>query len=1332
MRVPRQPPRVDRWWAAVAAIALLAAAAWLHTPRIAYLAALATATALSVIIAYRDRARPRRWPLAGSGVLVAFAAVAVVAEWRVMRIDRRAGEFGAEIVSRASRALEAELGAAVVDLQRRAQRAVEAPLGARAFDHLRPLAAGPREYAVVLDRAGTPAAWAGEPRIATDTLSAPVGVVQSEFYLVLYALARRAESRAVATLVIEAHPPADRLTNPLERVVAERTGVVDFRFAGAADSTAAGFFRLAPDGRPLLDVAPIPPSRDEIRHTVIEDARVIGALLLAIALAIFSAVIWRRQRSIAVRLASLAVPLVCVRVVPLNELTNASRLFDPALYYAEFGGAFTANPGAFALTAGLALVGVLALLRSSVRVPSRAAAVGLVLAIAGGGPFLLRNLARGISPPTWGVSTGLWLVWEVALFLVGVSVVLAGATAGRAALREWRGLPPWLAPLLGALAALVGPLVWDVRWPGWYPVLWTAAIGALALTRRSRRFVLAASTVAALGAATLVWGNVARKRVELAERDVAALHDAEPTAEELLLRFGRDLSRGGIPSSRSALLRLYASSDLASASYPVSLIARSPDGSPLATLSMIDYVPDSSGLGAVIAEARRLGRPQTGAVHGAQGILLLLAAPHPGGGTTAAIVVPRPRANADDPFLALLGIGPQRGREPPYTLTFADAAGEATIHPDSAVGWRRTGASLHRDWLLSGTPVPLRAHVVVELRPYDAIFQRGALVLLLDLFVIGVLWGLVATADGGFGRWMAARRRTWTRSYRARLTVGLFAFFVVPALVFAFWSYGGLRNSDEQARELLVRETLRAVASEAMDDLSGASRRFDTPILLYAPAELARTSEPLYEALAPLGRFLAPDVYRDVVVGDEPTAARYTTVGSVRTLVGYRSARGVSSRRVVLGAPARTNEVALERRRQDLSVLVLFVTAVGALGALWLSGVAARQLSQPIRALRDAAMAIARGEREPELSGEPPAEFVPVFTAFRRMAGDLSESRLALEEAQRRTAAILRNVASGVAAVDRRGVVTLANPRADALLGHALPPGTPIAVIGSPELERRIADFTARDSGDEEEFDVELDGRQLHARLTRLTRGGAGAVLTVDDVSELARAQRVLAWGEMARQVAHEIKNPLTPIRLGVQHLKRARADGRGDFDRILDQNVTRILAEIDRLDEIARAFSRYGTAPEQQTPALAVDVAAIVRDVVALETMGEGSVQWLLHDDDRPAIALASGDELREVLLNILENARLAGARRVDVTVRRDPATVGIVVADDGRGIPAKVLPRIFEPHFSTRTSGSGLGLAISRRLIEGWGGSIEVTSAPGRGARVELTLVGGAPGQS
>ncbi len=263
------------------------------------------------------------------------------------------------------------------------------------------------------------------------------------------------------------------------------------------------------------------------------------------------------------------------------------------------------------------------------------------------------------------------------------------------------------------------------------------------------------------------------------------------------------------------------------------------------------------------------------------------------------------------------------------------------------------------------------------------------------------------------------------------------------------------------------------------------------------------------------------------------------------------------------------------------------------------------------------------------------SEFHPVFTAFRAMAHDLAESRAALIEAQRRTDAVLRTVASGVVAVDESGRVILANPRADALLGAAPSPGDAVSRLPVPAIASRVAGFLHGDH-DVDGFEIERDGRTLRGQLTRLSRGGA--VLTLDDVTDLARAQRVLAWGEMARQVAHEIKNPLTPIRLGVQHLRRAA--GRPDFDQVLDQNVTRILTEIDRLDEIARAFSRYGGAPEERAPAEPTDVVAIVRDVVALETLGEGQMKWNCRVEGDVPMAMARADELREVLLNLFENA--------------------------------------------------------------------------------------------
>jgi len=660
----------------------------------------------------------------------------------------------------------------------------------------------------------------------------------------------------------------------------------------------------------------------------------------------------------------------------------------------------------------------------------------------------------------------------------------------------------------------------------------------------------------------------------------------------------------------------------------------------------------------------------------------------------------------------------------------------ALVDADPALGlspgqtrWYRSGDELHGDHLVRTGSGEMRAHIEIDLRSQGILVQGGTLIVLVDLILLSVLWLASVFPERALWRLWRGRARRWRRSYRARLTVGLFAFFVLPAVTFALWSYQRLQLEDQQARELLVRATLHSYAGGAdPQSLAMAGGRLDTPLLTYTAGQLREASEPMLDALAPTGRFMPSEVYADLRDGREVYVARSMRVGSSRALFGYLTVQSGPGAPLVIAAPARGSEEVLDQRRRDLGVLVMFATVLGAIAALLLSRAASRSLAKPIGQLRTAALAIAAEETEPPLSGAPPEEFEPVFSAFRRMAADLGASRAALESAQRRTSQVLRNVASGVVAFTTPATVLLSNPRAEALLGRALPAGATLDQA-APEIATRLRAFLAR-SEDEEEFELQVNGRQLQARLTRLT-GGAGVVLTLDDVTDLARAQRVLAWGEMARQVAHEIKNPLTPIRLGVQHLKRAHADARGDFDRILEQNASRILSEIDRLDEIARAFSRYGTAPAERQPPEPVDVAAVTRDVLDLERMGGGggAIEWRLDGADEPLLAKARTDELREVLLNVLENARLASATRVLVSLARNDGRVVIEVADNGQGIPSAVLPRIFEPHFSTRTSGSGLGLAISRQLVESWGGEIEIASdqRSGTTVRVELEEGGG-----
>ncbi len=188
-----------------------------------------------------------------------------------------------------------------------------------------------------------------------------------------------------------------------------------------------------------------------------------------------------------------------------------------------------------------------------------------------------------------------------------------------------------------------------------------------------------------------------------------------------------------------------------------------------------------------------------------------------------------------------------------------------------------------------------------------------------------------------------------------------------------------------------------------------------------------------------------------------------------------------------------------------------------------------------------------------------------------------------------------------------------------------------------------------------------------------------------------------------------------------MQHLRRVYRDRRGEFDLTLEETAERMLAEIDRLDTIARAFSRFAAPAGEQEPLDRIDLNLAVGEVVQLYRLAEEGCEVRLARGNG-AYGAARADEVKEVVVNLLENARNAGARVVDVSV----GPGWIRVADDGTGIPGDLLPRIFEPRFSTTTSGSGLGLAIVRRLVEGWGGRIDVESEVGQGTVVTVHLPG------
>ncbi|HKG95256.1 MAG TPA: hypothetical protein VKA84_25280, partial [Gemmatimonadaceae bacterium] len=696
-------PALQVPWALAAAVATLAAAAWLRQPAVPALVGCALATIAAGAIT-RPRADRGRWRAGFVASLALFCALAVVSQRAIQRVESDWDAYAAGLRGRALSAMRAQLTVVAEELRAASVRALRAPADpALAARELASLAAGRvGERGVVLYRGGAAAAWGGRLRISLDTLQRPFGAGVNAFYLVLYAVSAQHGDVAVAAATVHAEPPAGRLAPALDHIVTEQTGVGGFEFGPPQPAAGDSVFTFAPGGgQALFSVRARPLVPGETLLRVTEQARVRGAAALALALVCFTVALWRRRADLRVRLLALLVALAVLGVVPLNALSNISQLFDPSFYFAPLGGPFTASVGALGLSSGILLLALLAVLRSPIRFPSRWVALLVVLAIAGTGPFLLRELSRGISPPTWGVSVRLWLAWEVTLFLAAVSLLLAGASAGRAALGGRRGLAPTAAPLLAGFAALLAPLILDAsgRWPAWYSGLWIAAIGALALTRRARGIVLAAAAVAAFGATTLVWGATARQRVQLAERDIEGLGSADPYARSLLERFESDLSRDA-PSSRAELLQRYVTSDLAAAGYLPRLTSWAPGAAaPTAELLMSPIAGRPPSLAEVVAEARERRAPVMRAAPSLYGVQLLLAVPDDSGAVTAVVVPPRSRLAPDDPFSTLLGLAPEVATEPPYTLSLVEADPAVAAASESASGprvrWQREGNELH-------------------------------------------------------------------------------------------------------------------------------------------------------------------------------------------------------------------------------------------------------------------------------------------------------------------------------------------------------------------------------------------------------------------------------------------------------------------------------------------------------------------------------------------------------------------------------------------------------------------------------------------------------------
>jgi two-component system nitrogen regulation sensor histidine kinase NtrY len=250
----------------------------------------------------------------------------------------------------------------------------------------------------------------------------------------------------------------------------------------------------------------------------------------------------------------------------------------------------------------------------------------------------------------------------------------------------------------------------------------------------------------------------------------------------------------------------------------------------------------------------------------------------------------------------------------------------------------------------------------------------------------------------------------------------------------------------------------------------------------------------------------------------------------------------------------------------------------------------------------------------------------------------------------------------------------------------------------------------------------------VHVSPLRGAKGESlGTLVMVEDLTDLLEAQRVAAWREVARRVAHEIKNPLTPIQLAAQRLRKKWGEGAPDLGEVVLDATATIEREVTGLKSLVDEFSLYARMPAP-SPAR-VDFGGIVKSVVALYGVHQG-ITWDVRIDDGLGAVQVDAEQMRRALINLIDNAvaAVAGAGTIEIVAHRSetPGSLRLEVADRGPGIAPADREKVFAPYFSTKPRGTGLGLAIVQRIVVEHHGSIRAEDNPGGGARFIIELPG------
>jgi len=421
--------------------------------------------------------------------------------------------------------------------------------------------------------------------------------------------------------------------------------------------------------------------------------------------------------------------------------------------------------------------------------------------------------------------------------------------------------------------------------------------------------------------------------------------------------------------------------------------------------------------------------------------------------------------------------------------------------------------------------------------------------------------------------------------------------------------------------------------------------------------------------------------------------------------------------------------------------LVLLLTL---LMAIWAAFYAARRMVEPITDLVEGTRAVAAGDYETRLPLPGRDELGVLVRSFNEMTHRIALARNEADASQQQVEAqhayleaVLANLSSGVITLDTDHRLHTSNPAASHILQLTLDDyqGTALdQVAGTRTALRALADvvYTYLEN-DQPDWQEEITLFSPGGRQVLLCRGTTlpdGTLIVFDDITAQIQAQRNAAWGEVARRMAHEIKNPLTPIQLSAERLRRKYLDTMTPEDAdVLDRSTRTIVQQVETLKEMVKSFSDYARMPTLQMRE--VDLNDLIRDVMELYRGGEQTSHFDLHLDNTTPHIEADVGRLRQVLHNLVKNAlealpQQAGDIIISTRCAEEHAChfVELKVEDNGPGFPEELFGQLFEPYITSKPKGSGLGLAIVKKIIEEHGGMLWAENIPGGGARIVIRL--------